>query len=182
MQPKFYIGPRSIVTDDTMQLLAWCREYGREGPYRQNPVQRFAIGIYQIAQGMKWRGAKKNACASPRHESYAAACIHFLVALEELEVDVWEHLPHKLTEVSDDSGFFVWETLMFQISSAQRMISYSVHYKSTNTKWAARFDKDVLSLHTAEAVKILLSFIPSTKRKAALYDAMEELSATNVKR
>ena len=71
---------------------------------------------------------------------------------------------------------------MFHVSSAQRMVSYAVHFKATKTKRNARYDPDFLAKHTAEAIKLLMSLILVPKRAGAVQIAMDEMLPKAVRR
>ena len=68
---------RARMVRDILELQEWCKDYmASPRCTTHDPLRRFAIGIYQIYQGIKWG---ENASGS---ESLAAAAIHFCMAGE----------------------------------------------------------------------------------------------------
>lgn len=164
---------RSIETTNTVALCEWARYHGKNGPYALTPVQRYGVGIYQIGQGMKWSGHRGR---GPRYESYAAACIHFLIATEILDVCVEQYLPVDLTAIECGTfGYTGWEHLMLHITSAQQMICYSMHRNDKAVKWKSRYKPDILAESIAGAIKLLISLVPEQSRARAFQEAMEEM-------
>jgi len=161
---------RSRPTTKVIDLCKWARKYDRHGPYPQGPVYRYAIGVYQIAQGMGWSGTPA------RHEPYAAASIHFLIACEHLDTDVYPYLPKDLKDIPTGTMLHAgWKELLYYISTGQRMISYSHHRDNKASKWKARYKPKLLGMAVGESITRLMSLIDPSKRLQAIEYAMEEM-------
>jgi len=162
---------RGEPTTRTVDLANWCRRYVSEGPYPCDAVYRYGIGIYQIAQGVDWAGTVSAG------EGYAAACIHFLIATEQLNIEVCSKLPRDLKEIETGQMYNEgWKRLLRAVSHAQRQITYSRHFRNnTSAKWRSRWKPDELGGYVAEAITLLMSMISKDKRLEAIELAMEEM-------
>ena len=136
-----------------------------------------------------WKNFRRSPFGARRYSSFHeyVRTIHRnqVVAFETIGQDpivFCNHLPADLAGIrSGDEGHSIWRDLLFHISSAQRTVSYSHHYKKTKTKWSARFDPAFLAEHAAAAIYILVSFILPDDRVDAFRDAMDEMLPKNVK-
>src|SRR6266550_1127295 len=71
-----------IRSDNILELQEWVRFYDINGKYPANILERFAIGIYQIKDGMEWKDTLN------KNESWCAAFIHFLTVAEKLNLPI----------------------------------------------------------------------------------------------
>ena len=146
-----------------IELLNWARDYHKTNKYPCDFLKRFAIGFYQIYQGIAWKDNDN------RYESFAAAGIHFLVCSEIVNLNLEQHksLPVDLLELSQWSISPV--DLLFHLSRAQQMLIY-LDNKTTTRK--SRYNQKLLALDLSESVKILFSAIPQNNRNLAINDAI----------
>lgn len=155
---------RSIETTDLVDLALWCRDYHRYNKYPCSFDKRFAIGFYQIYQGIVWGGLN-------RYESFAAAAIHFLITLEALNLST-VNIARDLC--SEDSAYINWEMLILHLSRAQQHILYRYQLEiHKGTSRSTRFNADVLAKDLSFAIDALICGIPCDSRAQAIFDATE---------
>lgn len=152
---------RELNTDNMHEVCAWASWYCKYGPHFQPSYVRFMIGIYQIHQGIRWKRVPS------AYESYAAAGLHFLGAIEIAGYTMSHALPARVSDIVNDT-MLDWKDLLHQISRAQQMIFYGQLSAVSRRK---RFNSDVLVESNASIVTILISAIPTEKRTEAFYNA-----------
>ncbi len=150
----------------TAHLLEWCHEYQFTGIVPQPKQMRFAIGIYQISQGMSWK------VASPvRWQSFCAAAMHFIMTAEAYGIRVT--LPETLDEI--DAGFSGWDNLLIKIGKAQQQVVYSLHEASLSSR-ASRYDIFTLGERLYDLVTACFSLTPPAYREQGCFDEMKILT------
>jgi hypothetical protein len=155
---------RSIETTDLVELALWCRDYHRYNKYPCSFDKRFAIGFYQIYQGIVWDGLN-------RYESFAAGAIHFLITLEALDLSTVD-IPRNL--LSEDSAYINWQTLMLHLSRAQQHVLYRYQLEiKKGTSRSTRFNPELLAKDLSFAIDALICAIPCDSRAQAIFDATE---------
>jgi len=159
---------RAAQHDKSVDLCLWVREWIRFHPNAEicnSVMERFAIGIYQIYQGLDWKGTH---CA---YESWAAATIHFIATAEMFDVGVENHLPSKLSGdvgVRRDDAKLLWH-----ISRAQQYVFYGYLGKKTKRS-ERRASNEALADALGELVQHTLCRIPPFRRQEA-FELAEEV-------
>lgn len=154
--------PRTCV-----HLGMWCEKYQFDGTVPQPGHVRFAIGVYQISQGMSWR------IASPvKWQSYCSAAMHFMMCASAFDIDADNAMPETLEEVSN--SFDGWEALMLALGKAQQQVVYSLHSSATSTR-ASRFNKAELERRLVKLITACLSLCPPKHREQCCFDEMHIL-------
>lgn len=140
----------------TVDFVLWCRDLAKNGPHPVEPLKRFAIAHYQIAQGIEW-----DETIVPDYEAYAAAAIHFTVTAELYDIGLEEYLPEKIKDFPATAEID-WKRLCYVLSKAQQMVVYASHPK--RIKRGSRFNPDLLKSLLSEAVFIMIGNIPRSQR------------------
>jgi hypothetical protein len=160
-------GTDPLYADSIYDVIYWCRDYNRRNKYPATVDRRFAIGFYQIHQGISWKDHGVN-----KYESFAAAILHLVMTSEAVghegfEVKITEV---KLSEFPDKSIREEALNLLAALSCAQQQICYgSVSNKVTTRK--SRYNPSLLQKKLGESVRILLCCIPTELRKHCLLEA-----------
>jgi hypothetical protein len=144
-------------------LKAWCGFYQRNAKVYNPREVRFAIGFYQISQGMS-----RHVHNPVRWQSFCAASMHFIMCAEayDIHLDLSEFL-EDLTE-----SWKGWEHLLFTLGKAQQQIIYA---NSQGTTRASRFSAAALHLYLTEAVEQCFSLVPALYREQGCFDEMKIL-------
>ena len=164
---------RATDTTDIFELVEWCQEY-RKSPRCNtiDPMRRFAIGFYQIYQGMKWRGT------ASEDESFAAAFMNFLMVIDLLDLHIEESMKGDLLNwgLSNIRCYSLnfHEDLLYTLSHAQQMLVY--YSDRTGIKRRDRYDKNILTTELVIAIGILIDRIPKNKRAEAIFNATSVLT------
>lgn len=156
---------RAIHTTDFFEIWQWCWEYMHSGHHTTNePVRRFTIGFYQIAQGIDWEDSDS------AHESWSAAALHFMMAARLMDLDLTFHC--------NEPDISLWDThptsykyLLRDLSLAARMVVYFTNPGSIKRK--SRYDPDLTSQKMYNLVKFCFDRPPKQKRQNAIIVAME---------
>ena len=152
---------RPIETTDLIDLQIWCRDYHRNTKYPSGLERRFAIGFYQIYQGMEW----KNSASAD--ESWAAAACHFLMVGEHLNLGIEQHLPRDIITWSKTS---FTDALLHDLSLAQQHIVYATNPSKIKRK--SRYNPEILEKTLANVIGMCLGGrIRPNNRSKAIYDA-----------
>ena len=152
---------KSINTANLIELQLWCREYETWTPYPADALRRFAIGFYQIYQGIEWQGSDS------ADESFAAAAIHLMIVGEKLKlgIEAYTYLNFSLIPWEKDP----FRVLIHTLSKAQCHLIYSTNAKNVTRR--SRYSEDILSSSLAYAVKDLFGLIEPIKRPLAIETA-----------
>ncbi len=140
-----------IRSDNILQLQEWCSFYDKYGKYPANILERFAIGLYQIKDGMEWKDILN------KNESWCAAFIHFLTVAEKLNLSV---------EIKDnvlDIGMLLF------VSKAQQDVFYK--YNSGKTQRSSRYNPERLTINLSKILSICYSKVPKEERPEGFYTA-----------
>lgn len=152
---------RATETTRSVDLALWCREYHQHNSYPCAFDRRFAIGLYQIYQGMLWDGLNRN-------ESFAAAAIHFIITLEA--ADISPRLPEYLVDLV--TKHIDWKTVMLHVSRAQQHVLYGTQLRiKKGTARSTRYCPEQLRDDLSALIEILFAAIPSDQRAQAIWDA-----------
>jgi len=145
-----------VNSTNSFELYDWMVAYERTNKYQVNPVQRFAIAIYQIYQGEDWKTTDSS------YESYAASIIHFIgtAVLMKVELD----LPTNLNSFNGQSG-----ELLYYISKAQQQIVYG-NPTNRNSR-SLRYSAKKLKVNLERIILLLCNRIPHAKMAQAFEDA-----------
>ena len=156
---------RAKETINLIELQEWCREYTRTPRcLTQDPVRRFAIGVYQIYQGMVWK------TTDSAYESFAASAIHFIMVAESLKAYVEMHMLDDLRECS----FYDYRNMLHCLSKSQQMVIYATDAQGVGRK--SRYKPEILSCDIANLISVLFGRIPADKLAEAIYHAMEVMN------
>lgn len=161
-------------------LITWVREYERATKFPVDILRRFAIGIYQIHQGIDWSVSRHHSFndTTNKEESYAAAALHFLMVAERLSLNV--------DTMIDEIHFKHWPkrsmhecslSILRNISKAQQQLFYAD--KTNKTKRRDRYNEDALRRALASLIIDLTSLIEPDNRSYAFYLAMEVMTKLN---
>lgn len=131
------------------------------------PLHRFAVGIYQIGQGMSWTNSDVT-----REESMASACIHFIGALNLMGCPIENYVPRDLDHIPYEGKNIDYRRLMYCISVAQQQVFYHWCGKSTSRS-KSRYNAKTLATNVAEVIMILLESIHKEDREEAIFNATE---------
>ena len=134
-----------IMSDNILELQEWVRFYDRNGQYPANILERFAIGLYQVYQGMEWKDIIN------KNESWCAAFLHFLTLAEKLNLPAAENI-----EDNTGVGFLLY------ISKAQQDVFYK--YNAGKTMRSSRYDEKRLTKNLSKILSICYSKVPSIER------------------
>lgn len=160
---------RPLSSTETAVVADWCREYQKKNPWPADFSKRFAIGLYQIYQGLVWDRSQPPNIA----ESMMAGAIHFLMVMEELDLFWFDLLPKdlKLIETRD----IECRDMLIRISRAQQHILYATQMKgkqgTVKTGRSTRYDADLLCRDLSWLVRALVAKVPSHLREQGIEDA-----------
>jgi hypothetical protein len=161
----------SISTNSLVELQEWCRDYDRRNLHPCDFFVRFAIGFYQIYQGIEWKD-KYN-----KNESLAAASVHFIIVAEKLNLNLEEHLNKNIANWDYNSDIN-WKQLFCKLSKAQQHLFY--HFKTfklnPNYQRKTRYNPKVLNKLLAESIGFLIGAIEPDHRDMAIEDATKIMS------
>ena len=151
----------------TQHLLTWCRMYQAGGTVPQPPHMRFAIGFYQISQGMSWR------MASPvRWQSFCSAAMHFIMCAEAFALPIDIFMPDRLEDIPE--AWQGWEHLLLTLGKAQQQIVYALHSDGSSRK--SRFAPMNLQHYLHASIFQCFSLAPSEYREQGCFDEMKILN------
>lgn len=161
---------------DWAHLWRWCAS-----PVRAldiDPIKRWAIGVYQIGQALEWPDDGV-ALARVAWQSYAAACVHWLMCCASLDVSVLPFLPETLEEArfAVPGGESVWRRVMALVARGTQMVVYSQEPARAGPgrqidAQGARFKHVVLAETTASLCQAMMSLVPPHQRVEAFYAEM----------
>lgn len=158
---------RSLRSTNVLECLNWCRVYNQFDLYPVDEIKRFAIGIYQIFQGLDWENIKDQ---DNRNESFASACIHFMLCSERLNLSIEAFITSDFELLH--TYLIDYRNLLYHISRAQQMLFYGVRAKQQRTeRHKARYKEIQLTKDMVEIVSILMGSIVSAQRQQAIEDA-----------
>lgn len=160
---------KPITPTDMEHLSFWCREYQGHGPIPISPDKRFAVGVYQIAQAMKYCWDNPAAW-----QSYCAAAMHFIMSGHGHGVDVAAELPDHLPELGTVVPKTEWDNFLFAVAHAQQQIVYAMHESGKTTR-ASRYDPLILRGRLARLVKICFAQVPPDYVEQGCFDEMHIL-------
>lgn len=162
------------VTPRTVEHLAlWCGKFQEEKEAMNPRHIRFAIGVYQISQGMSWK------INNPvRWQSFCAAAMHFIMCGRAHNCAMWHYFPETLAEI--DAPFSGWQNLMMNVGKAQQQVVYALSEVQHSTR-ASRFNQDTLEKHLYDLVKSCFSLAPPEYREQGCFDEMKILTGDLIK-
>jgi hypothetical protein len=151
------LRPNDIYPTDIYEIIIWAVDYDKRNRFPVDTLKRFAIGLYQIHQGMHWKDNGPN-----KYESFAAAAVHFIIVAErcDLKVDKAEEMPVKLKEFPRMCINIHAPELLYNISGAQAMLMYNQAYSGNKTKRMSRYNPEILEERLSKIVRILICCIP----------------------
>ena len=142
-----------IKSDNILELQEWVSFYDKNGKYPANILERFAIGLYQIKDGMEWKDIVN------KNESWCAAFIHFLTVAEKLGLPIEQ----EIKEDTLDIGFLLF------ISRAQQDIFYK--HNAGKTQRSSRYNEERLTVNLGKILSICYSKVPKEERPEGFYNA-----------
>lgn len=146
--------------ENIYDIITWCRDYDRRNKYPVDILKRFAIGFYQISQGMNWKDGGVN-----KYEGYAAGVIHFIIVAEKSGICVDNGLDLYLKDFKDVRLDHSAYGILMNLSTTQQMLFYAGN--PNNTKRNKRYDPAKLSEHLGRAIFLLICAIPKEVREEA---------------
>jgi len=146
--------------ETTLDLQVWCLEYHCYNKFPVTTLGRFAIGFYQIHQGLSWKDGGLN-----KYESFAASALHFIMVSEALNLPLEEFLPIKISDIPIVHIEHAGVALLSHLSSAQQQLWYSGN--PNNTKRNSRYKPAKLAEGLGESVYRLIGLIPKELRQDA---------------
>jgi hypothetical protein len=142
----------------------WCYLYQHSNIAPRTQADRFAIGLYQIGQGMSWP------CRGPvSWQSYCSAALHWVCCLHAHNESMCGLLPETLAELPTE--FIGWERFLHMVCKAQQQVVYASSH-NLNTTRASRFKLDTLRHQLADLVSASFSLVPRSHREQGCYDEM----------
>lgn len=155
---------RIILPRSSQDLFNWCKYYQTDGTVPQPRNIRFAIGVYQISQGMSWK------IASPvRWQSFCAAAMHFIMCASAYDIQIHDDMPDRLEDITED--FSGWESLLMSLGKAQQQIMYALQSSASSTR-ASRFNHVILRMRLYELIMGCFSLCPPDHRAQCCMDEM----------
>lgn len=152
-----------ILSTDLIDIQAWCLWFSRHCKHKATILNRFAIGFYQIYQGIEWKDRLNSG------ESYCSAFLHFLMVCEELELPLEKYLMidlKKYPKIYIDQHAVM---LLKSLSRSQQQLFYANKVNKTARK--SRYNKDTLTLSMNTALSLLISLVEPEDRRACIYEA-----------
>lgn len=157
------LGPIEAAT--VMELLEWVSDYNRRTKYPNEPLKLFAIGFYQIHQGMKWRDGGVN-----KYESYAASALHFMRIAAKLGLAIEEYVRNDLCNdifrFMDQAAYPILKSL----SETQQQLFYVDACNKVKSR-RARYNQQALTESLGESISLLIKTIPPEFRVQCFYEA-----------
>jgi hypothetical protein len=145
-------------------LVNWCLGYQSSNIVPQPPHIRFAIGVYQMGQGINWT------IAGPvKWQSYCAASMHFIMAASAYGILMCDDFPDTLPEITDE--WLGWEHFVFAQARVQQQICYHESISAASAR-KSRFNRDVLRLRFYDLVCQCFALVPPDHREQCCYDEM----------
>lgn len=136
---------------NVFDLMFWTNDYRKRNRFPVPILKRFAIGLYQINQGMEWKDQGVN-----KNEGFAAAVLHFMMVSQELDLMIEQHLEIKLDDFGKTS--LNTESILFHVSRAQQQLFYAD--QGNRTKRVSRYNKDKLTESLGIAIRCFIEAIP----------------------
>ena len=160
---------KPLQSTNWIEISDWCFRYNKYNKYPVSTSERFAIGIYQIHQGLDWQNltaAVEN--EKNKAESYMSAFLHFKMAQLSMKLDVWTK--------DDITSYTTWpmawsaERILYLISKCQQQIFYFTKMQKT-LRGKSRYNPEILneSFHLLQLR--LIALVPSHCRGEGLYNA-----------
>ena len=150
--------------DNIISLQTFCsEEIFRNNKYPASPQRRFAIGFYQIYQGVEWG---RSASAD---ESFVASAIHLLTVGEMIEIDIENHISLKITQI-EYNRTPDFKYLLYVLSKAQSQVIYGTNHKGIKRK--SRYKPELLAELLGRAITILFGMVEPGKRQLAVETAI----------
>ncbi len=149
-------------------LVSWCDMYQTSGTVPQPKHVRFAIGVYQITQGMSWT------IASPvRWQSFCSASMHFIMCATAHDLRPHAWFPDRLDQI--DTKFMGWENVMLRVGKAQQQVVYALHSSASSTR-ASRYNPAVLDDYLYDLACACFALAPPEYREQGCFDEMHVLT------
>lgn len=139
-------------------LMAWCRDYNRYNKFPATVLNRFAIGFYQIHQGISWKDNGKN-----KFESFAASVLHLCMIAETMNLAIEDYLMLNLDNFGRPSVIETSLDLLTNLSATQQQLFYG--NPENKTKRKSRYNEVLLTKYLSTSIDILISWIPVAYRK-----------------
>lgn len=159
---------RPLSSTETAVVADWCREYQKKNPWPADFSKRFAIGVYQIYQGLVWDQQPPNIA-----ESMMAGALHFIMVMEELELFWFDLLPTDLKLINTRD--LEYRDMLIKLSRAQQHILYAAQMKgkqgTVKTGRSTRYDAGLLCRDLSWLVRALVGKVPSHLREQGIEDA-----------
>lgn len=153
------ILPRSF-----KHLSDWCYLYQHSNIAPRTQADRFAIGVYQVSQGIAWK------CAGPvAWQSYCSAALHWICCAHAHNIDLTNDMPETLAEIPDT--WTDWRGFVKAQGDAQQQVIYRCSH-NLNTTRASRYKPDVFRERMARLVGLVLSLVPPADREQGCHDEM----------
>jgi hypothetical protein len=155
------------VTPRTCQhLVDWCVYYQQHAKVYNPREVRFAIGFYQISQGMSWH------IHNPvRWQSFCAAAMHFIMTASAYDITL--PLPEHLEDLTEE--WKGWEHLLFTLGKAQQQVIYAGATSANSTR-VSRFSAAALQVYLHTAVEQCFALVPSDMREQGCFSEMHILT------
>lgn len=160
---------RPLKSTETAVIADWCREYQKKNPWPADFSKRFAIGLYQIYQGLVWDKSQPPNVA----ESMMAGALHFIMVMEELELYWFALIPVDLLLI--ETHDIECRDMLIRISRAQQHILYAAQMKgkkgTVKTGRSTRYDEALLCKDLSWLTRALIAKVPTYMREQGIEDA-----------
>jgi hypothetical protein len=153
------ILPRSF-----RHLSDWCYLYQHSNIAPRTQADRFAIGVYQVSQGIAWK------CAGPvAWQSYCSAALHWICCAHAHNIDLTNDMPETLAEIPDT--WTDWRGFVKAQGDVQQQVIYYCSH-NLNTTRASRYKPDVFRERMVRLIGLVLSLVPPADREQGCHDEM----------
>ena len=124
------------------EIQGLCRNEIRAGKYSVSIHQRFIIGMYQIYQGMEWKGTDSSG------ESFMSAIFHWLVVCEEAKLEIENYISKDISKWGE--GYVSDIEFILAQSKVAQMLNY---YSGGTGRASRRYKKDVFEENIATCIE-----------------------------
>jgi hypothetical protein len=155
------------------EISGWCKRYQFGEIVPRTQEVRFAIGVYQLSQGLKWK------CAGPvAWQSYCSAALNFIMCGHEHGIDLSPRFPEQLKEIPDI--FVDFRHFMEALGDAQQQVVYRLHLNVMTTR-TSRYSVPLLEARLDKLVRLCFSLVQPDYREQGCIDEMAILTKDLIK-
>jgi len=153
-----------------MEVCEWMRKYAQTSPPANDPLKRFCIGFYQLAQAAQWAAHTETA-----QTEYASCAIHLLGAAELMNCLVWPWLPAIFTVINRSPRISDRDALIDAAQLCQQYTYNDREVVSGGSARASRVKRSRVAQPTANLVRYCIQHIHPTKIEQSIESAMLQL-------